>query len=182
MRNENLKLRTDLQYQSNDGWTTMQQMMIIGNTLLKFPKKDLQIESQGQSRQCSFQHNFHTLLFSVGCELLVVIDSISYQTGRLSSGVCAPPFGAAVLFNWILSRHLFLKNIDLIQLLCTGLNQEHAVLFLCLILNQKPMNDLKLEQAMSAALVSNEFLLNPSKFHSSWENKSIITTQKLQAF
>ena len=37
--------------------------------------------------------------------------------------------------------------VDLDLLLCTGFNSEHAILFLCYIFTQRPMNDHKIERS-----------------------------------
>ena len=57
-----------------------------------------------------------------------------------------PPSEVDVLFDLNLSRRRFLGQVvDLDLLLCTGFYLEPAVLFLCHISTQGPMNDRKIE-------------------------------------
>ena len=79
---------------------------------------------------------------------LVAIDSES----RLISfpSFCAQPSEVAALFDWNLSslRRPFLGQVvDSDLPLCTGFDLEHAVLFLCHIFTQRPMNDRKIERS-----------------------------------
>ena len=59
------------------------------------------------------------------------------------------------------------QTVDLDVLLCTGFNSEHADLFLCLILTQRPVNDQKIERSNMRCLVGNKFSPIPSNvsFH-----------------
>ena len=85
---------------------------------------------------------FH--LRPIELQALVAIDSKSCQTSFPS--ICAPPSEVAVLFYSNLSRLPFLREvINLDLLLCTGLKSEYAVLFLCHMFTQRPMNDCKIE-------------------------------------
>ena len=79
-------------------------------------------------------------------ETLAEIDSESCLASFPS--FCAPLSEVAVLFDSNLSRRPFLGqvvNLDL--MLCTGFDSEHAVLFLCHIFTQRPMNDRKIERS-----------------------------------
>ena len=85
---------------------------------------------------------FH--LRQIWLQTLVVIYSESRQTSFQS--FCAQPSEVAVLFYSNLSKRPFLGQVvDLDLLLCTGLNLESAVLFLCHIFTQRPINDCKIE-------------------------------------
>ena len=85
---------------------------------------------------------FH--LRPIWLQTLVAIDSESCLTSF--PRFCAPPSEVAVLFDSNLSRLPFLGQVDDLDLhLCTGFNLEHAVLFLCHIFTQRPMNDHKIE-------------------------------------
>ena len=86
---------------------------------------------------------FH--LRPIWLQTLVAIDSESCLTSF--PRFCAPPSEVAVLFDSNLSRRPFLGQVvDLDLLLCTGFDSEHAVLFLCHIFTQRPMNDSKIER------------------------------------
>ena len=77
---------------------------------------------------------FH--LLPIGLQTLVVIDSESCQT--LFPSFCALTFEVAVLFYSNLSRRPFFRQVvNLGLLLCTGIDSEHAVLFLCHIFNSE---------------------------------------------
>ena len=52
----------------------------------------------------------------------------------------------ALLFDSNLSIPFLGQVVDLDLLLCTGFDLEHAVLFLCHIFTQRPMNDRKIER------------------------------------
>ena len=85
-------------------------------------------------------------LRQIWLQTLVAIDSESCQTSFPS--FCAPPSEVAVLFDSNLSRRPFLGQVvDLDLLLCTGFDSEPAVLFLCHIFTQRPMNDRKIERS-----------------------------------
>ena len=87
---------------------------------------------------------FH--LRPIWLQTLAEIDSESCLTSFPS--FCAPPSEVAVLFDSNLSRLPFLGQVvDLDLLLCTGFDSEHAVLFLCHIFAQRPMNDRKIERS-----------------------------------
>ena len=94
---------------------------------------------------------FH--LLPIWLQTLVVIDSESRLT--LFPSFCAPPSQVAALFNSNLSRRPFLRQVvDSDLLLCTGFDSEHAVLFLCHIFTQRPINDRKIERSWAAQLRS----------------------------
>ena len=84
---------------------------------------------------------FHLQL--IWLQTLVAIDSESCLTPFPS---CALPSEVAVLLYLNLSRCPFLRQVvDLDLLLCTCLDSEHEVLFLCHIFTQRPMTDKKIE-------------------------------------
>ena len=117
-------------------------------------------------------------------QTLVAIDSESRHT--LFQSVCAPPSEVAVLCYSSLSRCPFLRQVvDLDLLLCTGFNLENAVLFLCHIFNQRPMNYSKIEQSNGRhwALVWSATTSRPFqwKFHFHWKKKSFVTARYLQS-
>ena len=71
----------------------------------------------------------------------------------------------AMLFNSNLSRLPFCGQVvDLDLLLCTGFNLEHAVLFLCHIFTQRPMNDRKIERSDGRGLGRQQLLADSMEF------------------
>ena len=104
-------------------------------------------------------------------QTLVVIDSESRLTSFPS--FCAPPSEVAVLFDSNLSRLPFLGQVvDLDLLLCTGFDSEHAVLFLCHIFTQRPMNDRKIERSDGRGFGRQQLLANSIEIFISHEKKS----------
>ena len=92
---------------------------------------------------------FH--LRPIWLQTLVAIDSESHLTSFLS--FCAPPSEVAALLYLNQSRCPFQGQlVDSDLLLCTGLDSEHAVLFLCHIFTQRPMNDRKVERTHASEL------------------------------
>ena len=84
--------------------------------------------------------------YSLWLQTLVANNSESRMT--LFPSFCVPPSEVAVLFYLNLSRRPFLGQVvDLDLLLCTGFNLEHAVLFLCHLFTQRPINNQKIEQS-----------------------------------
>ena len=84
--------------------------------------------------------------------MLLEIDCISCQRLFVHSYLDS---GVAVLFDWNLSRHPFLKQVvdlDLLLAQDSILKFEPEDLFRYLMLNQRPKNDEKLSSLMSAAL------------------------------
>ena len=94
----------------------------------------------------------------------------------------ALPSEVAVLFNLNLSRRPFLwQVVDLDLLLCTGFNQEHAVLFLCHIFTQRPMNDRKIERSDGRCFGLQQLPADSNGHSISNEKKSVVTAQYLQS-
>ena len=66
---------------------------------------------------------------------------------------------SAVRFDSNLSRRPFLGQVvDTDLLLCTGFDSEHAVLFLCHIFTQRPINDRKIERSDGRGLGRQQLL------------------------
>ena len=104
-------------------------------------------------------------------QTLVAIESESCQTSFPS--FCAPPSEVAVLFDSNLSRRPFLGQVvDSDLLLCTGFDSEHAVLFLCHIFTQRPMNDRKIERSDGRGFGRQQLLANSIEIFISHEKKS----------
>ena len=100
---------------------------------------------------------FH--LLPIWLHLLVAINSQSRLT--LFPSFCLPPSEVSVLFNLKLSRRPFFRQvINLLLLLCTGLDSEHAVLFQCHIFTQRPMNDRKIERRDGRCFGQQQLLTN----------------------
>ena len=87
-----------------------------------------------------------------------------------------------MLFDSYLSgRPFFRQVVDLDLLLCTGFDSEHAVLFLCHIFAQRPMNDPKIERSYERGF-SRQQLPADSNGHSiSNEKNSVVTARYLQS-
>ena len=84
-----------------------------------------------------------------------------------------PPSEVAVLFDSNLSRRPFLGQVvDLDLLLCTGLDSEHAGLFLCHIFTQRPMTDRKIERSGGCCFVRQQRLANSIEIFISDEKES----------
>ena len=82
------------------------------------------------------------------------------------------PSEVAVLFDSNLSRRPFLGQVvDLDLLLCTGFDLEHAVLFLCHIFTQRPMNDRKIERSDGRGFGRQQLLANSIEIFISHEKK-----------
>ena len=112
---------------------------------------------------------FHLRL--IWLQTLVAIDSESRLT--LFPSFCAPPSEVAVLFDSNLSRLPFLGQVvDLDLLLCTGFDSEHAVLFLCHIFTQRPMNDRKIERSDGSCLGWQQLLANSIEISFHMKKKS----------
>ena len=100
---------------------------------------------------------------AIWLQTLVAIDSESCQ--RLFPSFYDQQSEIAVLFYSILSRHPFLwQVVNLNLLLCTGINSEHADLFLCRIFTQRPRNDQW--KLLWSATTSRQF---HGKFHFTWK-------------
>ena len=103
------------------------------------PEVALLFDSNLSRRPFLGQLTFH--LRHIRLQTLVAIDSESCPTSF--PRFCAPPFVVAVHFDSNHSRRPFLGQVvDLDLLLNTGFDLEHAVLFLCHMFTQRPMNDL----------------------------------------
>ena len=112
---------------------------------------------------------FHLRL--IWLQTLVAIDSESCLTSF--PRFCAPPSEVAVLFNLNLSRLPFLRQVDdLDLLLCTGFDSEHAVLFLCHIFTQRPMNDRKIERSDGRCLGRQQLVANSIEISLHMKEKS----------
>ena len=74
-------------------------------------------------------------------------------------------------------------NLDL--LLCTGFDSEHAILFLCHIFTQRPMNDCKIEQSDGRCFGWQQLFANwtpiPWKFSFHMKKITVVTAQYLQS-
>ena len=113
--------------------------------------------------------SFH--LLPTWLQTLVAIDSESHLT--LFPSFCMQPSKVTMLFNSNLSRLPFLLRqvIDLDLLLCTGFYLEHAVLFLCHIFTQRPMNDRKIERSDGRGFGRQQLLANSIEIFISHEKK-----------
>ena len=121
---------------------------------------------------------FH--LQPIWLQALVDIDSEQCQTSFPS--FCAPPSEVAVLFNSNLSRRPFLGQVvDLDLLLCTGFDSEHAVLFLCHIFAQRPMNDRKIERSYGRCFGRQQLLADSIGISFPDEKKYVVTARCLQS-
>ena len=111
---------------------------------------------------------------------LIAIDSESCQTSFPS--ICAPPSEVAVLLNSNLSRRPFLwQLVDFDLLLCTGFDSEPAVLFLCHIFTQRPMNVRKIKRSDGRGFGRQQLLVNSMGSSFPNEKKSVVTAQYLQS-
>ena len=112
-------------------------------------------------------------------------DIESESESRLTSfpSFCKPPSEVAVLFDLNLSRCPFLGQVvDLDLLLCTVYKLEHAVLFLCHILTQRPMTDRKIELSHGRCFGWQQLLATSIKILISHENKKwLVSAQNLQS-
>ena len=95
-------------------------------------------------------------LSTFGCDQLRIIPLMMMPeiVSKLLHADNGQQSEVAVLFcsNLSLNTRPFLGQVDNLDLLCTGFDFEHADLFLCPILTQRPMSE-----AMGAAFVSNNF-------------------------
>ena len=113
---------------------------------------------------------FH--LRPIWLQTLVAVDSESCLTSF--PRFCAPPSEVAVLFDSNLSRLPFLGQVvDLDLLLCTGFDLEHAVLFLCHIFTQRPMNDRKIERSDGRCFGRQQLLAYSIEIFISLNNKKV---------
>ena len=111
---------------------------------------------------------------------MVAIDSESRLTSFPS--FYAPPPEVAALFDSNLSRRPFLRQVvDLDLLLCTGFDLEHAVLFLCHIFTQRPMNDRKIERSDGRGFGRQQLPADSNGHSISNEKKSVVTARYLQS-
>ena len=118
--------------------------------------------------------------YSLWLQTLVANNSESRMT--LFPSFCVPPSEVAVLFYLNLSRRPFLGQVvDLDLLLCTGFNLEHAVLFLCHIFTQRPMNDRKIERSDGRGFGRQQLPADSNGHSISNEKKSVVTAQYLQS-
>ena len=101
----------------------------------------------------------------------VAIDSESRLT--LFPSFWAQPSEVAALFYLNLSRCPFLGQVvDSDLLLCTGLDLEHAVLFLYHIFTQRPMNDRKIERSDGRCLGRQQLVANSIEISLHMKEKS----------
>ena len=126
---------------------------------------------------------FH--LLPIWLQTLVAIDSESRLTSFPS--FCAPLSEVAALFDSNLSRRPFLRQVvDLDLLLCTGFDLEHAVLFLCHIFTQRPMNDCKIERSRRRCFGQQQLLADSIEIFIKHEKKVArrgpISTKHLNLF
>ena len=114
----------------------------------KIFKSKIEARPVNAGHYMAFKHriSFATdLIAKLSVQTLVAINLESCQTSFPS--FCALPSEVAVLsvlFYSNLNKALSLDSgqvIDLYLLLCTGSNPEQAVLFLCHIFTQRPLND-----------------------------------------
>ena len=64
---------------------------------------------------------------------------------------------------------------------CTGFNSEYAVLFLCHILTQRPLNDRKIERSDGRGLGRQQLLANSIEISFPMKKTSLVTAQYLQS-
>ena len=117
VRTQNLKFRTDLQDIVMDGWSVTQQMIVYKGRLLK---KILKLKIEASPVNADHYMAFKTLQL-IWLQTLVAFDSESCETSFPS--FCAPP-------QSLLQMPFLEQVVDLDLLLCTGIDQEHADLFL----------------------------------------------------
>ena len=129
-----------------------------------FTKEDLKKSSNRKSKLVlstlvtPWLSNIAFHLRPIWLQSLVAIHSELRLTSFPS--FCALPSEVAALFDSNLSRRPFLRQVvDTDPLLCTGLDSEHAVLFLCHILlrGERMIERFQVSEAMSVALVGNNF-------------------------
>ena len=99
---------------------------------------------------------FHLQL--IWLQTLVAIDAES----RLTSfpNICVQPSEVAGLFYLNPSRRPFLGQVVNLDLICTGFDLEHAVLFLCCFFTQRLMTDRKIEQSNGCCFGLQQLLTN----------------------
>ena len=128
-----------------DDWSVTQQMIVYQVKQLKQIFK-LKIEAcpvnAGHYMAFKFEH-----CISFAIDLAANFGCYQFRiTPDIVSKILGSTIGSrwAILLN--LSRRPFLRQVvDLDLLLCTGLDSEHVVLFLCHISTQRPMTDRKIE-------------------------------------
>ena len=150
VRTDNFKFRTYLWDWVLDGWSVTQKINVDEGRLLK-KSSNRKSKLVLLTLVTTWLSNiiFHLLL--IWQQTLVSIDSESRLTSFPS--FCVPPSEVAALFNSNLSRLPFPRQVvDSDLLLCTGFDSEHAVLILCHILTQRPMNDRKIERSYECGL------------------------------
>ena len=107
---------------------------------------------------------FH--LLPMWLQSLIAIDSESRLTSFPSFSSLRATIWVAMLFCSNLSRRPFLgQEVDLDLLHCTGFNLEHAVLFLCHILNQRSMTDRKIKRSNGRGFGRQQLLWSSRQFH-----------------
>ena len=131
--------------------------------------------SQSSSSQSSPSMWLSNIAFHLQLQFLFVIDKVSCL--RSSPIYCKLP--SEGLLHWNLSKHTFPGLIlgqvfESDMLLYTGSDEEHTNSLLChssrlLVRDQSMVKTLSI--AMSTAFVSNNFSLNPSKFHFPWHSR-----------
>ena len=170
VKTDNLKFRTDLPYQVMDGCSVTLYMIVYKEKLLRTSSnRNLKLDLSTLVTIWLSNITFH--LRPICLQTLIAIDSELRQTSFPS--ICAPQSQVAVLFNSNLSRHPFLGQVvDSDLPLCTRFDSEHAVLILCHISTQRPMNDCKIERSDRRDFSRQHLLSNCIENFISHEKKS----------
>ena len=149
--------------------------------------KSLQIENRSSFCQRWSLRGFQTSHFICDwfcCKLwLLSNQNNAAPCLTLFPSFCAPQSEVAALFYSNLSRRHFLGQVVYLDLqLCTGLDSEHAVLFLCHISTQRPMTDRKIERSDGIGFGLQQILANSiENFILHGEKKSdLVAVQNLQ--
>ena len=140
----------------------------------------MKIKARTVNAGITWLSNIASHLRLIWLQTLVAIDSEACLTSFPS--FCAPPSEVALLFHLNLSRLPFLRQVvDLDLPLCTGFDLEHAVLFLCHIFTQRPMNDRKIERSDGRGFGRQQLPADSNGHSISNEKKSVVTARYLQS-
>ena len=165
VRTDNFKFRTYVRDWVLDGWSVTQKINVYeGGLLKKSSNRKLKLVLSTLVTTWLSNITFHLLL--IWLQTLVTINSESRLTSFPS--FCVPPSEVALCrctVQFKSEQTPFSQTGDL--LLCTRFDSEHAVLFLCHILTQRPINDRKIELSNGCGLSWQQLLTAESRcqFH-----------------
>ena len=152
-----------------NGWSVTQQMNVYKGRLLKKSSNRKQ-KLVLSTLVTTWLSNIAYRLLPIWLQTLVAIDSKSRPTQFPS--FCAQPSEVAALFYSNLSRRPSLGEVvDTDLLLCTGFDQEHAVLFQCHIFTQRPMSHRKIERSDRRCLGWQQLLADSIEISESFHMK-----------